>query len=292
VGKIGVLPGSYRYPDVDDSLARAAIAELYDGAARRQWDEEDARLVRAAASRIAGRTSVRIADIGGGTGRLLSAIASLGDSVVIVEPDARRLGAALAEATRLQVRNCRFVREDLVTFATRACQKFDLVICSHVLQHLATDARPSFCAALAEITAPRSVLLMTLPGLMVGPERFLITQPSGPGAALTVPVAEDEFDEAVATGRHGLPVWHAGVGQVRSLLGSCGLDVLVERPYRGFWFAVNVEGVGRKFMAGADMMVIATPANRTQADVTVTEGVPSDRLNPQGCQPARHDWTG
>ena len=191
----GSGPAVYRYHDPHDLIPRAGIApeRLRDEAG---WEESDHSLVRAAARRLRGGRAASCADVGAGRGRLLPVLAEVADQVTVIEPDAGRLDAARGIAADLSYACWRFVHADLTT-ADLAGERFDLVVCSHVLQHLAHGNRAPFLACLRDMTAPGGLLVLMFSGTADGPGRLLLSvlAPAGE-TVLTRDATPAEFDAA------------------------------------------------------------------------------------------------
>jgi hypothetical protein len=238
----GPLAGrrGYQYPDRADEIPPAAIRpnRVRGGA---PWGEADVRIVREVAARLGRRDHLRAADVGAGAGRLLPVLADVADSITVIEPDPVRLAAARATAAGLRATAFDF-EPRRAEQAGPAVQRCDLVLCSHVVQHIASGQRAVFAAALAARTAPDGLLAITFPATTARRDRYLLSElaPAGTEPAIrTSEVGRAAFDRAAA-GQAGpaavLPVWHAGRGQIENLLAGAGLTVLSRFTYRSFTF--------------------------------------------------------
>lgn len=276
----------YHYPDSADLIPRAAISpgRIRNGAG---WGEADAVIVREAAALLARGGPVRAADVGAGAGRLLPVLAGLADSITVIEPDPVRLAAARATAASASAAvpataTFSFVPDSVEQFSAVSGQ-LDLVLCSHVIQHVASDERPGFTAALRAMTAPGGLLVIMFPVTTTSRERYLLTRlvpaaASGPGVR-TTEVRRAEFDHAVAAPARPtacLPTWHAGRGQVEGELVGAGFGILRRITYRSFTFGLTLtttsttsttSSTGRRRprevrVRGADMCVVARPTSK------------------------------
>lgn len=255
----------YRYPDeFDRTPARWARRTVPP---RIGWDELDERLVRHAASLLGSGATIRAVDVGAGEGRLLAAISAVAGEVVVVEPDRRRIRAAQEQATTLGLANCSFACADLDGFTTAAAgSAFDLVICSHVIQHLAIAARPEFCAALTGLLALNGILVLTFPASLEPGERFVVSSKLPDGATGNRIVDAVEFDRTVRSCAQveggardaGLPAWHSASGQVESLLADAGLIIVEQATYREFEFdIIGDDGHSTIGLPASDVAVLA-----------------------------------
>lgn len=248
---------AYRYPDAQDVIPAASMRVRYVYRRGLSWDEADAQLVGDALSCLDVLTPIRVADVGGGGGRLAAVAAASAGEVVLVEPDEGR--AAKARRALASHSTCTVVEEDLATFATSG-DLFHLVLCSHVLQHVPVGARVEFLAALATITAPDGIALLTFPANPSGGERLLVTtRPLMGTPSQTFAVDLQHFETTMAEGG-ALAVWHASRDQVFQLLRAGGLEAVVAVPYRAFEFAMTVPNDATpKWVAANDVAVVAKP---------------------------------
>ena len=261
-GDDGAGAMGYRYPDPRDLIPRSGIepVRVIDGAG---WDEADQVMVQRAAALLPAGRAGSCADVGAGRGRLLPALLELADQVTVIEPDPGRLAGARGRAGRGRAR-CRFLDADLAT-AQLGGARFDLVVCSHVLQHLATGQRADFTAALHGVTAPGGLLVLMCPGTLRGPGRLLLSERGpAPAGVSTREASAADFDEAAGPARPGgqpgpLPVWHAGAGDVEALLTRAGMTVVSRACYREFRFPL-IDAAGRAGIgSAADVCIIASP---------------------------------
>lgn len=227
------------YPDPLDALARAAVRFDMDNAT---WLRRDVALVCEAALRHVGPVRAAL-DVGAGRGRLLPAIASVADQVVGLEPDPARAKDAVAQ---------RIPRVTIlpIAIAELACtQGFDLIVCSHVLQHMLPNQRLDTVAAVRQLCAPSAIVLVM----------FASTNETRAALYDTRARAGDaETSEILDPKRAaGLRTWHAGRGQMERLLANAGLDVVGGGPYRNFVHRVLTSRGHSHDVHAADAYLIA-----------------------------------
>lgn len=208
----------------------------------------------------------RVVDVGGGEGRLLPVLAARAEEVVLVEPDATRLARAERRAAERALTNAAFAGQDARSFAEAATTRFDLVVCSHVIQHVSRRQRAPLLAALRRLLADEGHALVTFPATDRARSRYLVSQ-RAPGSATvsTTAVTARRFDR-VAEARPtdepspGLPVWHAPPHLVARGLERAGLHAHTVIPYRPFDFALHhPPGVSRPAFA-VDTALLAAPS--------------------------------
>lgn len=261
----------YRYPDGFDRVPEAAIRPTrVRGGAR--WEDSDAEILREVAALLPDGRPRRIVDVGAGSGRLIPVAAQLAGTVVAVEPDHARIAMAKERVAAAGYRNCSFVENDLLGFSSTG-GRFDLVICSHVIQHLASTERRAFIAALREVTDPAGLLLLTFPVTTASHDRHMVSAvAAADGAVRTSEVGAERFDAAARRlpcppAETRLPVWHARRGQVEQQLRLAHFDVLRQFEYRHFAFELVSEesAVTAETAQAADMCVIARLTSEIRA---------------------------
>jgi 2-polyprenyl-3-methyl-5-hydroxy-6-metoxy-1,4-benzoquinol methylase len=99
-------------------------------------------------------------DIGAGQGRLLSRFVDLFDQVVAVEPDPKRITLAQQEAVRGKWENVSFVEGLFLDRVEEEPDKFDVVLCSHVLQHIPSGDVGRILDRIASILTHRGLLVL------------------------------------------------------------------------------------------------------------------------------------
>jgi SAM-dependent methyltransferase len=198
---------NYRYPDTDDHITVSFIGsrEPYPG----YWEASEQRALVLAAEHLGTafgpRTRTRALDVGCGSGRLLPWIAAFAADITASDPDPQRL--ALAEPQAAALAGTSTVR--LTTSPVSELDgPFDLVVCSHVIQHIPTADAPRLLARLAELTAPGGRLLISYSRAAVGRESFTVDAVED-GEVRSKPLSRKEFDDLVTAGTTTrLPVHH------------------------------------------------------------------------------------
>lgn len=188
------MPASdYRYPDGQDDLTAVFVQdrEPYPG----YWDESD-RLAMAQledALHLGARDDVRALDAGCGHGRLLPWLSRQAAHVTALDPDparlveARRVFEQLASATTGE-----FLVGDVRVLGDRT---FNLMLSSHVLQHVPTATVPEMFAGFAAAAGPQAVLVVICCRAPEGHGSFSIDRLED-GRVVVESVTREQFDAA------------------------------------------------------------------------------------------------
>lgn len=230
--------GTYDYPDTSDRITRRFVSdsEPYPG----YWAISDERAMSRAAAKLktvlGPKPEVRALDAGCGFGRMLPWLSRLAGRIVAIDPDAGRLADAarvapgLGDGTEVEL-----VRSDVRTLPE---DTFDLVLCSHIIQHIPTTEVTPFLSRLHRLTAPGGVLVLVYTRAPVGDEKYSVDHLGDHGVE-TRWVSREEFDEvARGGGRERLPIHHRDPARLAELgrslgwteLWSWSFHVLDDRP--------------------------------------------------------------
>ncbi|GGJ80159.1 hypothetical protein GCM10010123_07540 [Pilimelia anulata] len=198
------MTSGYRYPDGGDLLTLRFIAahEPYPG----YWAASEALALDGVAARLRerlpDRRAVRALDAGCGAGRLLPWLSDLAATLTGADPDPDRLDEArrqpLAPGTA-------------AAFAARDAAEpgggpYDLVVCSHVLQHVPTARAAAILAGLRRAARPGAALVLAVSRAPVGGEHHELSTTRGDDVVSTA-VDRAGFDAAAAAAEPGtLPI--------------------------------------------------------------------------------------
>ncbi|WP_199430145.1 class I SAM-dependent methyltransferase [Qaidamihabitans albus] len=202
-----MIAGTYRYPDSDDRLTSSFVREHepYPG----YWAASEQRALELLAERLSAelgrRSRVRALDAGCGDGRLLPWIARFAATITAADPDAGRLERARTVALPGGT--------DVSFQATPITEvrggPFDLLVCSHVIQHVPTSALVPSLRRLHDVAAPGGQLVLSFSRAPVGQGGFSLDSLVD-GTVQSRPVGRDQFDHALTDGwtPEILPVRH------------------------------------------------------------------------------------
>jgi SAM-dependent methyltransferase len=196
----------YRYPDVDDEVTVRFIgqSEPYEG----YWDESERRALTHAsqllASALKGRDDVMALDAGCGPGRLLPWISTFAARITAVDPDKDRL--AIAKASNSQLDNQSDVTYSAGPLGTLKEASYDLIVSSHIIQHLVTDDVTSFLKQLHRLMSPDGLLVLSYSRAAVGDDRYSVDRVQDEKVE-SRPIDKEQFNRIVRESESGsLPI--------------------------------------------------------------------------------------
>ncbi len=170
----------------------------------------------------------RALDLGAGTGALALRLAAAGWSVTLVDGSRRMLERAteLAEARGVGARiACRALDLDTESFANAlGGEAYDLVVCHDVLEYVASPAALLGEARAALAAEGRMSLVVRN---LAGEVMKHLLRGAAPEAALGILAARRVREDL-----YGLDVRLFDPGEIRSLLGAAGLEIVEERGVR------------------------------------------------------------
>lgn len=158
---------SYRYPDTTDRITAAYIDkhEPYPG----YWQESEQQALALAGIQIAEKLhgkEIKALDAGCGDGRLLSWLGRYASTITVIDPDNSRLDLAKKQP---DVDDVTFYQESI---AEHKKASYDLILCSHIIQHMpSTEVVPTL-GHLAKLTASGGLLALLYSRSPVGEEHY------------------------------------------------------------------------------------------------------------------------
>jgi SAM-dependent methyltransferase len=255
------VPGNYEYPDQEDLITRKALesGEPYPG----YWVQSESRIFDEIASSIReardGFTEPSwLMDAGCGWGRLLPTFEEFFDRILAVEPDPKRLDGARRTAERSNF-------ADKVTFVSSQIQdldwgaeSIDVIICSHIIQHVKTDLVGSILGNMNRLLRPGGRLYLTTSHSMIDRDVFTVGKMDGERVDFSL-IESEEFDDiAKGNSGRGLPVRFYSAGTLENLLGEAGFDTDKTRVFQIVARLRPLSVADR--LIGRDRLVNAIPA--------------------------------
>jgi SAM-dependent methyltransferase len=265
----------YSYPDLGDRVTLATIRTLEPEPGYWSQSEDVMRrdFIDPRLGDIKKKTNARGIDIGCGAGRLLPWLATYCRNLTALEPDPQRLHLARIRidanlASRTVFREMHL--ESLDEAAT-----YDLVLCSHVLQHLRRDLLPPFVRKLRSLCANGGQVVVFTTHAPPDEDRFVKAYLLPDGTPREESVTAEEFDRLADNSSGLLPIKFFSLEAIRTTLGEAGLEVrdhyvyhccegsfgdLEDHCFRDT-IVNHVPPLRDRF--GRDMAVVTTPVSRT-----------------------------
>jgi len=136
-----IMNKSYVYPDYNDKITITMIDEKESVKGVGYWQRSEKRILNLMKKQIEKHTkkeNTRFLDAGCGDGRLLPEFEKYFNDIVLIDPDKQRLKSAKRLVSKLDISkkvNCKTLSIESI----ESKQKFDVILCNHVLQHVHTD---------------------------------------------------------------------------------------------------------------------------------------------------------
>jgi len=134
----------YTYPDQNDLLTIQLIMGVSEG---NYWGESEEGLLPVALDTIKSYKNPKMLDVGCGMGRMFPVFAPYVKSIYALEPDKQRYLAAVDVAASLPEYDIAVKNADSSSLTSD--QQFDVVLSSHVLQHIPASVADSMIADIA-----------------------------------------------------------------------------------------------------------------------------------------------
>ena len=201
----------YRYPDENDQLTVQLIEreEPYEG----YWERSENEAL-SHAEKFIDRTEARILDVGCGEGRLFDRFEKYADEIIGIEPDKDRRKSAVKKAKRkeadIDISGLNFLEADFG-------EVFDIVLCSHVLQHVKTSDLSEFADRLRDNLVEGGLLILTT-SHSTGRSDVFVKSYSEDAVLKEERVSEQEFNGLVTNDENVLPVHLFTIKNLEKLL--------------------------------------------------------------------------
>jgi 2-polyprenyl-3-methyl-5-hydroxy-6-metoxy-1,4-benzoquinol methylase len=221
----------YQYPDTSDGIVIQYIKahEPYPG----YWAESEKRTFvwfEEIIGRLRRTQPALALDLGCGDGRLLPWMLKQANRVVAAEPDISRLEAAKQGYLHSKAKSrISFVSAGVATMPHK--QKFDLVLFSHVLQHLPTAEARIALRQIAKVAKRGAMLLLTTTHSPLGRTYALKTYLSRACSYREAEIDFPTFDRLAKGGARELPCRVFRFKDVESMMKEAGFRIVDKRVF-------------------------------------------------------------
>ena len=219
---------AYQYPDKNDSITCLYIDTKSN---TDYWAKSEKHVLEYAISSLQTLNSPRILDIGCGMGRLFATFLPYCSSFIGIEPDLERYTQATKTALHLADSRLQVVHGDIHTVDTSS---FDVVICSHIWQHIPLSTIEDMLSKLSSMLEPGSLFFLTTTHTHTPNDIFSLERKER-NTHVSVQVSEREFtkhfsDEGI------LPVRIFSKNTIQNLCKKYGFSIV---DYKGYHFDIQ-----------------------------------------------------
>jgi 2-polyprenyl-3-methyl-5-hydroxy-6-metoxy-1,4-benzoquinol methylase len=218
---------AYHYPDPADLLTQSMISAVSDA---RQWEAEEGVVLETLRREFVRLEPPRsVLDVGAGTGRLTWYLSDLLTAADLLEPDADRARSAeaLAQAHARSLHVAVFRSE-----SDLPCRDYDLVLLSHIIQHVAPEQADHLLSFCAGRTRPGGLLYLATVLAENGSPKYRISELNGHNVYGERIVDEETFRQELAHPRDDhLPVRSFSNAELEAALRGVNLEPLAILPF-------------------------------------------------------------
>ena len=214
----------YTYPDKNDMLTIQLIMGVSEG---NYWGESEEEILKVALDTVKSYDNPTMLDCGCGMGRLLPVFVPHVKSIFALEPDIERYTFAANAVKEHPEYDITVKNADSSSLTPE--QKFDIVLSSHVLQHIPESVADSMIADIASHTAPGGCIIVTTTHTSRSEDELTIEYFTD-GKRICDEVDEKTFADSFS--KEGvLPVRLFADGSVAKLFAKHGFDIVSDMRY-------------------------------------------------------------
>ena len=217
----------YRYPDPDDENFNKNIItpEWDDGNLEKLYLEESIKL-------ISPDNRVNFLDAGCGRGRLLPIFGDIFKRGVAVDPDVKRLQDAIGVTKEFDPKKCAIKFSNVSVQKFETDETFDCILCSHVIQHVATNDIAIILKKIRDLLKKSNgKLILSTTNWKEKDDIFYVIHSLNNKQKV---VSQIEFDECVEQNNDWLPVRYFTERSLRQLLENAGFKIIFLKKYHGY----------------------------------------------------------
>ena len=195
------------------------------------WGESEEEVLKVALDAVKGYKNPKMLDCGCGMGRLFPVFIPYVQSIYALEPDVERFSVAAEGAAAHPEYDITVINDDSSSLTED--QKFDVVLSSHVLQHIPESVADSMIADIASHTAPGGCIIVTTTHTDRS-EDMLTMEYFVDGKRVCDEVSEEDFQNSFS--KEGvLPVRLFADGSVAKLFAKHGFDKVDTMRYYHYY---------------------------------------------------------
>lgn len=227
-----LMEKEYHYPDINDKLTMALIKEKepYPG----YWEESEKRILELIKEKIkkldlSSRDSWLL-DAGCGTGRLLPEFQKYFSNILAIDPDYSQIQKAKKLVTEMGFADKLLFNMTAVDQLKWEKESFDVILCSHVIQHVHTEKVPKILHNFHELLKPDGLMF-----LMTTHSRrsygYYVKSFLKDSKLVEEKIRKTEFNSLIKNERNILPIHFFSINNLINILRRTGFVLTSFRTY-------------------------------------------------------------
>lgn len=241
------MKDSYSYPDKDDRIISRFIQthEPWPG----YWNLSEKWILQRAQYHLQanfnGSADLRLLDAGCGTGRLLIDFKDFFSQIYAVDPDEKQLCKARTVIASYKMESKVTLLKGSIENLDLPNHSMDVVLCSHVLQHVPTTAVDSILRTLASVLKSKGLLFLTVAHSCASSDTYSCARLAG-SEIREDSITGEEFDEYVSLkSKYILPTHHFTLDTIAEKLCRDRLDIIESRVFHTLFSLPLVNGINK-----------------------------------------------
>jgi 2-polyprenyl-3-methyl-5-hydroxy-6-metoxy-1,4-benzoquinol methylase len=228
---------TYVYPDQDDATTVTFIEK------EKSWEHDEMEVFTHAKRLI--RPGGILVDAGCGFGRLIPVFADSFEKIIAIEPDSNRIEKAKSTVAVANLLD----KVDFINLLIQEVvleQKVDVVLSSHIIQHISTTAVPVVVQKMSDMLKPDGILILTTNHSPRDEDKFTKGYLHN-GENIEDIITKNQFEDLIGNMSGVIPVHMYSPESLSQLLGHAGLDVIEQHLFHP----------GPHYPEGRDVLVVA-----------------------------------
>jgi ubiquinone/menaquinone biosynthesis C-methylase UbiE len=221
------------YPDIEDKNIIKFIQdnEPYPG----YWEKSEEFVFSYFEKIVKNNNYSRLLDLGCGGGRLIKRFSNYFNEVIALEPDKKRIEKAKNLVQKEKLDNINFINESFldVNFPS---EEFDVVICSHIVQHVNTDDLSKIFEKVNFILKKNGILMITT-NHSKNKQEFFMKNMIQNGKVVEKEISRKEFNRLIMNYEKVLPIHYFSIEDLKEHLK--GFDLINIKVFHSL-FPLNV----------------------------------------------------
>ncbi len=216
---------NYNYPDKNDALTANLIDSEFEDV---YWMKSEDKVIEEAINAIKNlperNGKKKLLDLGCGMGRLIPVFAPYVNSITAVEPDHNRYVEAVLSGNESSIKHdmdIEVINGDIDAISSN--EKFDVILSSHVLQHISRDMAIEIMEKMSERLEEGGLLIITTTYTDKAQDCFF-KESWDNGKRQSIPITCDQFDDVFSRGDE-LPVRMFSRNTIESLTSNKNLTL-------------------------------------------------------------------